>query len=218
MCKVNFVSEFNMLMRYARNNGLTGRERLLWIALFTIANDRAIYNEQTKEYDWPEDLFPVPNGELTLQSTLDKRGIETVRNSLKQRGLIDFVPGMKNKKMPMYKLLYLSIDVGYKTVPNPAPNRVPNNDTNNVPNIAPNSEPSTPPNPASTTSGFGYKNAPNNVPFNVNQRERNTEYVRGRRNVAQTPDGSIGLVDLDAGFEGSAGLVPLPWETDGEAR
>lgn len=126
-----------MLMRYAKNNGLSARERLLWIALFTIANDRATYNEQTKEYDWPEDFIPVPNGELTLQSTLDKRGIETVRNTLKQRGLIDFIPGMKNKRMPMYKMLYLSVDVGYKTVPNDVPK----------------------------SSEVGYKNAPNIVPI-----------------------------------------------------
>ena len=51
MSKVNFISEFNLFMRYARNNNLSLRERMLWIALFYIANDRATYNEQTQEYD-----------------------------------------------------------------------------------------------------------------------------------------------------------------------
>ena len=47
MSKVNFVSEFNLFMRYARDSSLSLRERMLWIALFYIANDRATVNEQT---------------------------------------------------------------------------------------------------------------------------------------------------------------------------
>lgn len=41
MSKVNFVSEFIAIMRYARDYSLTLRERMLWIALFYAANDRA---------------------------------------------------------------------------------------------------------------------------------------------------------------------------------
>lgn len=63
MSKVNFISEFNLFMRYARNNNLSLRERMLWIALFYIANDRATYNEQTQEYDWP-DGFKMDLSEL----------------------------------------------------------------------------------------------------------------------------------------------------------
>ena len=110
MSKVNFISEFNLFMRYARNNNLSLRERMLWIALFYIANDRATYNEQTQEYDWPDGFIPVSNGELNLYCCLDKRGIDTLRNSLKQRGLIDFTPGLKNKKNPTYRLCYLSVN------------------------------------------------------------------------------------------------------------
>lgn len=138
MCKVNFVDEHNLFMRYARNNQLTGRERLLWMALFTIANDRAIYNASTRTFEWPDGFFPITNGELSLHSTLDKRGIESVRNQLKQRGLIDFKSGNRNSRAPEYKINYLSIDVGYKFVPNDVPNNVPND----VPKNAPNSVPS----------------------------------------------------------------------------
>lgn len=141
MCKVNFVDEHNLFMRYARNNQLTGRERLLWMALFSIANDRAIYNGRTRSYDWPDGFFPVTNGELSLHSTLDKRGIESVRNQLKQRGLIDFKSGNRNSKPPEYKIKYLSLDVGYKFVPNDVPNNVPNDVPNNVPNDVPNNVP-----------------------------------------------------------------------------
>ena len=124
MSKVNFVNEFNLFMRYARNNGLSLRERMLWIALFHIANDRAIYNEQTQEYDWPEGLFFVSHGELYSFCCLDKRSIETLRNSLKQRGLIDFKPGNKNKSNPAYKINYLSLNVGCKNVPNDVPSEL----------------------------------------------------------------------------------------------
>ena len=76
MCKINFVSEFKEFMRYAMQNGLSARERNLWIALFYLANDRARYNEQTGDYDWPDDFFLVANSELNLHSTLDKRGAD----------------------------------------------------------------------------------------------------------------------------------------------
>lgn len=141
MCNVNFVNEHNLFMRYARNNQLTGRERLLWMALFTIANDRANYNSQTKSFEWPDTFFPVTNGELSLHSTLDKRGIESVRDQLRHRGLIDFEKGNGNTKPPRYKLNYLSIDVGYKIVPNNVPDDTPNNVPMNGANSAPDNVP-----------------------------------------------------------------------------
>ena len=119
MSKVNFVSEFNSIMRYARDYSLSLRERMLWIALFYIANDRAVYNEQTQEYEWPAGFIQVSNGELNLYCCLDKRAIETLRNTLKQRGVLDFQPGVKNKRNPAYKLNYLT--VGYKNAPNDVP-------------------------------------------------------------------------------------------------
>ena len=145
MSKVNFVNEFNLFMRYARDNSLSLRSRMLWMALFYIVNDRARYNEQTQEYDWPDDFILVSNNELNMYCCLDKRAIETLRNELKQRGLIDFVAGQKNKRNPAYKLNYLSIDVGYKIVPNDAPNPAPNYDPNDTPNYDPNDVPNQPP-------------------------------------------------------------------------
>lgn len=219
MSNVNFVSEFNLLMRYSRNNGLSARERLLWIALFTIANDRAVYDENAKEYDWPDGFISIPNGELNLYSTLDKRGIETVRNSLKQRGLIDFVPGMRNKQVPQYKINYLSLDVGCKKVPNDVPNSVSNYVPNDVPSCATNNEPNHVPNHApshdSNTPGFGYKNAPNLAPITLNKRENiNQSQREGKSGVTQgdargraTPPDGFGFVNLDSGTECTEGFV-----------
>lgn len=206
MSKVNFVSEFNLLMRYARNNGLSMRERMLWIALFYLANDRAIYNEQTKDYDWPDGFIPVSNGELNLYCCLDKRAIDTLRNSLKQRGLIDFTPGLKNKRNPAYRLNYLSVNVGYKNVPND----VPNNDTKNAPNNVPNDVPKDASNSVPNTSPYPKYNK---YPC-VNQRETRAKEVHPKRNGANKAQAGIdfGFVDLDNGDCSEAGFVPLPWE------
>lgn len=206
MSKVNFVSEFNLLMRYARNNGLSMRERMLWIALFYIANDRATYNEQTKDYDWPDGFIPVSNGELNLYCCLDKRAIDTLRNSLKQRGLIDFTPGLKNKRNPAYRLNYLSVNVGYKNVPND----VPNHDTNDVPNHVPNDAPKDAPNNAPNTPPYPkYKQYPCE-----NQPEMREAAVHVKRNGAgkARADSDFGFVDLNDENCGEAGFVPLPWE------
>ena len=202
MSKVNFISEFNLFMRYARNNNLSLRERMLWIALFYIANDRATYNEQTQEYDWPDGFIPVSNGELNLYCCLDKRGIDTLRNSLKQRGLIDFTPGLKNKKNPTYRLCYLSVNVGYKNVPND----VPNNDTNSVPNTVPNAVPNTVPNPPPLPK---YKPSQDKNKIQ-NRGKGHRENRNGGGRASAVAD--VGFVDLDDEDMSSSEFVPLPWE------
>ena len=96
---------------------------MLWIALFYAANDRAVYNEHTQEYDWPDGFFQVSNGEPNLYSSLDKRAVETLRTALQQRGILDYQPGIKNKRNPAYKMNYLT--VGYQSAPNYETNVVP---------------------------------------------------------------------------------------------
>lgn len=164
MSKVNFVDEFNLFMRFARDNNLSLRERALWMALFYIANDRAVYDVQTKTYDWSDGFICVSNGELNLYSTLDKRGIDDARNTLKQHGLIDFVKGERNKRNPSYKINYLSVNVGYKIVPNNVPNNVPNQVPNNVPNQVPNNVPNS---------------VPKDAPFGININYAETENKQG---------------------------------------
>lgn len=227
MSKVNFVSEFNLFMRYARDNSLSLRERMLWIALFYIANDRATFNEQTQEYDWPDGFIQVSNGELNLYCCLDKRAIETLRNGLKQRGLIDFQPGQKNKKNPAYKINYLSVNVGYKKVPNDAPNNVPNDAPNNTTNDAPNNVLNPAPTDAENDGVLGAKMHPTIPPYpkdkyinhpqngyrggsNGSQRQRYTSDRNGGGSQPATDD--FGFVDLSKNGGNCEGFVPLPWE------
>lgn len=196
MNKVNFVSEFNAIMRYVRDYCLPLRERMLWIALFYIANDRAVYNEQTQEYEWPDSFIQVSNGELGLYCCLDKRGIETLRNTLKQRGILDFRPGLKNKRNPAYKLNYLT--VGYKNVPNNASNHVHSFVSNTAPNHVSRY--------AEKEDMLGAKMHPAVSPYSKDK------YTNQTSNCVGANHGK-GFVDLSAPSVCS-GFVPLPREED----
>lgn len=222
MSKVNFVSEFNSLMRYARDNSLSLRERMLWIALFYIANDRANYNELTQEYEWPDGFIQVSNGELNLYCCLDKRAIETLRNGLKQRGLIDFQPGQKNKKNPSYRLIYLTGEAGNKNVPNNTPKDAPNHVPNNVPNHVPNNAPGYVPDYAGNAGFLGAKMYPTMPPYtqnkyiNHNQAEAESGFGSGQGTYrTERNEGMAGLVDLSAESICCEGFVPLPLEGGG---
>ncbi len=194
MSKVNFVSELNAIMRYARDNCLPLRERMLWIALFYIANDRAVYNEQTREYEWPDGFIQVSNGELGLYCCLDKRGIETLRNTLKQRGILDFRPGLKNKRNPAYKLNYLTVE--YKTVPNDVPNSV----LSSVPNVVPNHVSRY----TEQEDMLGAKMCPAVSPYSKEKYTNQTQYGVGQ---------GMGFVDLNE-TPVCTGFVPLQREED----
>ena len=145
MCEVNFITQFGLIMEYCRENCVHSRERMLMLALFHCANRVA---QQSVNHEWPDEFFTISNAELNSWCDLDKRSIETLRNSLKQRGLIDFTKGSRNKSQPTYKINYL-MRVGCKIVPNNDSNIYPNNAPNRVSNNVPN-------------------NDPNNTPFYIN--------------------------------------------------
>ena len=208
MSQVNFVEQFNMFMEYARENCMPGRESMLWMCLFYFANKAAVYNGETQTWEWPDDFFSVSNAELDSYGQFDKRSLYTLRNRLKQRGLIDFINGEKRTRNPTYRLFYL-VRIGCKIVPNDTTNNTTNDTTNSTTNEAING--------ATNDGGFGYKNAPNQPPIYLNKsikRDSNTGKnggvkQPGARARASTPD-SV-LVDLD-GRALDDGLIPLPWE------
>ncbi|MBQ8708486.1 MAG: DnaD domain protein [Succinivibrionaceae bacterium] len=133
-------------MIYAKDNVLSTQERMFWIALFYVFNGRAMrtYNPQTKSADWPDGFIIVTNDELHLFGNMNKKAILTVRNQLKQRGLIDFKAGAGNTGVkPMYKINYLTAGVRGKNALNYSPNYVTNYGPNYSPNYAPNNGPNT---------------------------------------------------------------------------
>lgn len=142
MCSINFVREFGLMMEEARKVYLGCRERMLWIALFYIANDRAKYNPQTQTYDWPMGFFQISHQELDLYCKLPKKAVLELRNHLKQRGYIDFTKGERNAEKPMYKLNYLSFqDFGGENAPKDGPNTPPKDTPKDGPNTSPKDTP-----------------------------------------------------------------------------
>ena len=124
MALINFVAEFNSVIRYCYENGLPVRERMLLIALFYAANSRAVpipaeHENASNQYDWPDDFFTVSNAELNLYAGLEKRAILEARNSLCQRGIIEVRAGQRRTKVPEYRISYFSI--GYNNVPKDTP-------------------------------------------------------------------------------------------------
>lgn len=113
MSQVNFVEQFNLFMDYSRRNKLTSYERIFYLGLFHCANDLA---RQTENFEWPDDYFPVSNVELNGWTGFDERAIRNTRNSLKQRGLLDFQKGDGRRSDPVYRIYYLR-KIGYKIAP-----------------------------------------------------------------------------------------------------
>ena len=81
---VNYVREHMRFIEYARDEKLTASERLLWYALMHIMNQRA----QGKV--WPDDFVRISNSELLSYCPMKFDTLANARNSLKQRGLLEF--------------------------------------------------------------------------------------------------------------------------------
>ena len=113
MSQVNFVEQFNLFMQYAQRNKLTSYERLFFLAIFHCANTLA---HTADNYEWPDDFFPVNNAELAGWTGFDERAIRNARNSLKEKGLLDFEKGDGKKRDPSYRIYYLR-RIGYKIAP-----------------------------------------------------------------------------------------------------
>ena len=125
MSQINFVAEFRAIMETCRRDSVSGRTRLLWIALFYLANDRAREDEQTGAWEWPDEFFPVNNAELATHCPLEKRAMLEARNRLKQMGVIDFKAGDNAMKPAKYRIKYLSVSQRCKNAPQHAPQEVP---------------------------------------------------------------------------------------------
>ena len=141
MSQINFVAEFRAIMETCRRDSVPGRTRLLWIALFYLANDRAREDEQTGAWEWPDEFFPVNNAELATHCPLEKRAMLEARNRLKQMGVIDFKAGDNAAKPAKYRIKYLSVFQRFKNAPQGVPQQVPQGVPQQVPQSAPQGVP-----------------------------------------------------------------------------
>lgn len=167
MSQQNFVEQFRLFMEYARKNSMHSRECMLWVSLFYLANEEATYNADTQTYEWPDEFFEVSNGELNSYGRFDKQAVESLRNRLKQRGLIDFIKGNRNSTAPMYKIHYF-VKAGNKIIPNIHSKEHAKEHANNTPNPTPNIHSNNMPTVLPTLPPL-YKNINNNIPGDINE-------------------------------------------------
>ena len=125
---VNYVREHIRFMEYAADENLTASERLLWFALMHIHNQRA------QDKYWPDDFIRISNDRLLTYCPMKFDTMAKARNALKQRGLIEFEKGDKNKKHPAYRMIYFFPQQG---IPDNCPdgNSNPNNSDNTGDNM-----------------------------------------------------------------------------------
>ena len=174
MCYVNYVRESMAFMEYASDERISGSERLLWQALFHIMNQRA------KGSDWPEGFISIPNARILFYASFGEDTLVAARNKLKQRGLIDFTPGKKNKQAPQYKMNYFCAELS----------------TENAQNV--DGMPNYPGNVRGNISGNVRGNMPGNVRGNASDIYVNL-YGNPNRNPCEEED--IRLVLIRAGTE-----------------
>lgn len=103
MAAVNYIVEHEAFIEYAQDNGLSAAEQLLWYALAHIFNRRA------QGGSWPDGFIRVTNKTVLSLLPFTEDSMAAARNRLKQRGLIDYIPGRKNAEIPMYKMVYFSV-------------------------------------------------------------------------------------------------------------
>ena len=141
---VNYVREINSFNRYANDNFVTAAERLLWFGLMDCINVNFANGSI-----WPGEFVPIPNKRLLSHVPYGEDALMDARNRLKQRGLIEYKPGQKNKTAPQYKIHYFNIEdfsTGYQqafdsnpentgNMPGNMPGNVPGNVPGNMPDI-----------------------------------------------------------------------------------
>ncbi len=149
MCTVNPTSEFIAITKYCKNHGVKPREKTLWLALFYIALDRSEPDPVTQVYQWPDELFPIATSELESYTALDRRTLLEARAALQALGVLDVVPGLKNARIPLYRLRYLTVD-GKPESPlsTPAPQLIHKAVDNSVDNLVHTEARSSSPSPA----------------------------------------------------------------------
>lgn len=83
---VNYLKELRSFYDYSLYNGVSTGEVALWYTLMAINN----------RLGWLDE-FAVNNSILQQLTALSKSGLDYARNGLKQRGLIDYLPGRGNR-------------------------------------------------------------------------------------------------------------------------
>ncbi len=102
MITINYLFQFNAFMSFISDIKISPSCCYLWLTLLYLFSRRSTGDQ------WPEGFIEIPiNKILTYwQHSVDSLLID--RQKLKQLGLIDYIPGIRNKKNAQYKLIYFA--------------------------------------------------------------------------------------------------------------
>lgn len=92
---MNYIELINQFWRMRRSKIITSVEADLYYYLMNVCN----------ELNW-ENPFEHPNKLIVATIGVTEKTMIEARNRLKQKGLIDFEPGKRKAKSPVYTLLY----------------------------------------------------------------------------------------------------------------
>ena len=101
---VNYIREHEWFIESAADEGLTPNDVALYDAILYFVNRKAEGN------DWPDDFIRIRNDRLLPFCHMGFDAMARSRNKLKQKGVIDFLNGDRNKEAPAYKILYKCLD------------------------------------------------------------------------------------------------------------
>lgn len=102
---ISYISECKAFCEYASEERLSDNEVVLWHALFNLFNQRAVSS------NWPEGFLPLTNAKVLSMTPWGSGNaavekLRRTRDRLIQRGLIDYEPGERRKRAPLYALQY----------------------------------------------------------------------------------------------------------------
>lgn len=186
---VNYVREINAFNRFANDNYLSSGERLLWFGLMDYVNLHFASGAE-----WPGEFISVPNKSLLSHVPFGEDALIDARNRLKQRGLLDYIPGKKNKEAPKYKIHYFAasqLSTGYQQDSTFYPEKtgnIPGNIGGNMPgNIGGNVPGNMPGKPTNINLNV-YSNVNPNVNPNVCEEDDVEEEENARARVREAVD------------------------------
>ncbi len=105
--RVNPLTEYSRFSAFCRDECLSANEVALWLQLFDFFNRKRKHDTEGNPW-FPSVFIPIHNNALlgTVPMRLD--AMIAARNRLRQRGLIDYIPGKRNKDAPMYRMNFFT--------------------------------------------------------------------------------------------------------------
>lgn len=122
MPQVNYITQVRAFQQTALKKNLSGNDFMLYMGLLEI------FNKEARGADWPEGYLKLANSVVLAHTTFGAgdsgcRILSRARDNLKAHGLIAFIPGCRNTRMPQYRLKYFDSleEANTKPAKTPAP-------------------------------------------------------------------------------------------------